>query len=142
MLDSSLVGSLYGSFLEVWLMARVARLLCVLITLFGVFFVPSLSAVADDEGPKAPRTTDPLDKDEFLGQISMAYLQSGFQDRVDGFSGHLHINAVDIRLPGNAGMEIVIQRYYSSNVWNRVDNLSTPRHAASADPGDHLGGSG
>ncbi len=93
--------------------------------------------------PEELRSTDPLDKDEFLGQISMAYLQSGFQDRVDEFSGYLHVNAVDIRLPGHAGMEIVVQRYYSSNVWNRVDNYNgLARLATSVDPGSHLGDGG
>jgi len=110
--------------------------------LYTLFALGVGSVQAEDKDPDRVRDADALDKDEFLGQISMSYLQSGFQDRVDEFSGYLDINAVDIRLPGNGGMEIVIQRYYSSNVWNRVDSSGFGRHAASADPGDHLGGCG
>jgi RHS repeat-associated protein len=102
---------------------------------------PALCA-GDDDGARQ-LAAETLDRDEFLGRISMSYLEDGFQDRVDGFSGNLHINMVDVRLPGNGGLEIVVQRYYSSNVWNRVDNPNLlTRHAASVDPGDRLGGSG
>lgn len=124
------------------MISRCVSSFCVMTVLFvGMFGVLQIAS-GDQRDPTDIRQADPLDKDEFLGQISMAYLQSAFQDRVDEFSGYLDINAVDIRLRGNAGMEIVVQRYYSSNVWNRVDNAGLTRHAASADPGDHLGGCG
>ncbi len=49
---------------------------------------------------------------------------------------------VDVVLPGNAGLDIVIQRSYSSNVVNRVDNTLLTRHAASADISGRLGDNG
>jgi RHS repeat-associated protein len=85
---------------------------------------------------------DPLDRDEFLGQVSSGYLEGSFSERIDPFSGTLHINMVDVVLPGNGGLDIVIQRYYSSNVVNRVDNEQLARHAASADLSGRLGDNG
>ena len=80
--------------------------------------------------------------DKFLGQISMSGATDAFHDHVDAFSGYLHINMVDLRLPGKGGLDLVIQHYYSSNVWNRVEGPPLTLHNPGADPGDHLGGSG
>jgi len=85
---------------------------------------------------------EPLDRDEFLGQVEGAVSNQGLSERIDPFSGTLHLNTVDVVLPGNAGLDIVIQRYYSSNVVNRVDNTLLTRHAASADISGRLGDSG
>ena len=85
---------------------------------------------------------EPLDRDEFLGQVESAISSQRFSERIDPFSGTLHLNMVDVVLPGNGGLEIVIQRYYSSNVVNRVDNTLLTRHAASADISGRLGDSG
>ena len=97
-------------------------------------------------GPNLPADDlpdfEPLDRDEFLGQVEGAVSNQGFSERIDPFSGTLHINMVDVVLPGNAGLDIVIQRYYSSNVVNRVDNTLLTRHSASADISGHLGDSG
>jgi YD repeat-containing protein len=82
------------------------------------------------------------DKDKFLGRISTASITQGFQDRVEPFSGALHVNAVDITLPGKGGLDLVVQRYYSSAIWNRVEGGLLTKHAASSDPMDHLGGGG
>jgi len=96
---------------------------------------------------RTPRTKDlpdfePLDRDEFLGQVESVMSSQSFSERIDPFSGTLHLNMVDVVLPGNAGLDIVIQRYYSSNVVNRVDNTLLTRHAASADISGRLGDSG
>lgn len=85
---------------------------------------------------------EPLDRDEFLGQVEPAMSTQSFSERIDPFSGTLHLNMVDLVLPGNGGLDIVIQHYYSSQVWNRVDNSDLARHSASADPSDRLGGGG
>jgi len=85
---------------------------------------------------------EPLDRDEFLGQVETAMATRGFSERIDHFSGTLHLNQVDLVLPGNAGLDIVIQHYYSSNVWNRVDNSLLTRHVPSADLSGRLGGNG
>jgi len=51
---------------------------------------------------------------------------------------------VDLVLPGNGGLDIVVQRYYNSQVWNRVDNPDPliARHIPSADLNGYLGGNG
>lgn len=85
---------------------------------------------------------DPLNSDEFLGEVGSAVSNSGFSERVDQFSGTVHINMVDLVLPGNGGLDIVVQRYYSSNTWNRVDDATIPRHVPAADISDRLGGNG
>ena len=89
--------------------------------------------------PEAPTAADWTERDNFLGQISMSYVQDSFHDRVDAFSGRLHINMVDVTLPGHGGLDLVVQRYYSSSIWNRADG-AYPTHAASSDGRDLLGG--
>jgi RHS repeat-associated protein len=98
---------------------------------------PPFAAPLDD-----PPEFEPLDKDEFLGQVEPNLLDRTFSDRVDPFSGTVQINMVDLVLPGNGGLDIVVQRYYSSAVWNRVDSTLLTRHIASADYSDRLGGGG
>lgn len=49
---------------------------------------------------------------------------------------------VEATLPGHGGLDLVLQRYYSSNIWNRVEGGVYTKAAASSDPMDHLGGSG
>ncbi|MEE4273253.1 MAG: RHS repeat-associated core domain-containing protein [Thermoanaerobaculales bacterium] len=49
---------------------------------------------------------------------------------------------VDLVLPGNGGLDIVVQRYYNSQVWNRVDDPELARHTPSVDLNGHLGESG
>ncbi len=45
-------------------------------------------------------------------------------DRVDPFSGALSLSHVDLVLPGNGGLDIKIERHYSSNIWfNRSNPL-------------------
>jgi len=85
---------------------------------------------------------EPLDRDEFLGKVEGAVSNQGLSERIDPFSGTLHLNTVDVVLPGNAGLDIVVQRYYSSAVVNRVDNPLLTRHVASADLSGRLGDSG
>lgn len=85
-----------------------------------------------------------VDRDEFLGEVEESLSLSGFSERVDPFSGSVHLNMVDLVLPGNGGLDIVVQRYYNSQVWNRVDNPDPliARHVASADLSGHLGETG
>ncbi len=85
---------------------------------------------------------EPLDHDQFLGKISTGILDHAFNEHISPFSGTLILNQIDAVLPGNAGLDIVVQRYYTSNIWNRVDNSALTRHVPSADMGDRLGGSG
>ncbi|MEW6337014.1 MAG: S-layer homology domain-containing protein, partial [Acidobacteriota bacterium] len=92
--------------------------------------------------PQFVRADDWNDHDRFLGQISMSYVRDGFHDRVDAFSGSAHLNMVDVVLPGKGGLDLVIQHYYSSAIWNRVEGTVYTKHAASSDPMDHLGGGG
>jgi YD repeat-containing protein len=85
------------------------------------------------------------DVDEFLAYVTKPEIDAAFTDSVDPFSGYLHISMVDIRLPGRAGLDLVIQRYYSSNIWRRVDyqnmwDVST--HTPFYDQYDNLGSSG
>ena len=114
-----------------------ARLIVVFLFCSMFLTAPALSA-ADGGGAETLTTTEDLDKDEFLGRISMAYLRNGFRDRVDGFSGYLHINMVDIRLPGNSGMEIVVQRGMSqpSDASENSRVSETLRNGASAEARD------
>jgi YD repeat-containing protein len=89
----------------------------------------------------------PNDADEYLAYITKAESDSAFVDRVDPFSGYLHINMVDIHLPGRAGLDLKIQRYYSSNVWRRVDPPDLPGQGKNTfspfyDPQDNMGGAG
>jgi len=125
-----------------WLIPALVRMVIPFVAALSVCLATPLVGAVDGYDQRMPTGSEDPDRDEFLGRISMAYLQSGYQDRVDAFSGYLHANMVNIRVPGNAGTEIVVQSYYSSNVWNRVDNVALTRHTPSADPGDHLGGSG
>jgi hypothetical protein len=79
----------------------------------------ALFILAFAAGPVLAQDDEKNLKDRFLGQISMAGVTDGFHDRVDGFSGYLHINMVDVHLPGKGGLDLIVERYYSSNVWNR-----------------------
>jgi hypothetical protein len=85
------------------------------------------------------------DVDEVLAYIQKPESDERFTDRVDPFSGYLHINMVDVHLPGRAGLDLKVQRYYSSNIWRRVDypalwDVST--HTPFYDTQDNLGSSG
>jgi YD repeat-containing protein len=85
------------------------------------------------------------DVDEVLAYIQKPESDERFADRVDPFSGYLHITMVDVHLPGRAGLDLKIQRYYSSNIWRRVDypglwDVST--HTPFYDTHDNLGSSG
>jgi YD repeat-containing protein len=85
------------------------------------------------------------DVDEVLAYIQKPESDERFTDRVDPFSGYLHINMVDVHLPGRAGLDLEVQRYYSSNIWRRVDypalwDVST--HTPFYDTQDNLGSSG
>jgi len=61
-----------------------------------------------------PPPVEPLDHDEFLGEVSSTIATGGLNESVDPFSGSLHIGATDVVLPGAGGVDIVIQRYYNS----------------------------
>ncbi len=91
---------------------------------------------------KADPPVEPLDRDEFLGQVEASRSTRGFSEHVDPFSGSLHLNMVDFVLPGNGGLDIVVEHYYSSQVWNRVDDPLLARHSASADQSGRLGENG
>ena len=98
-------------------------------------------------GPRTARAgDDPAnDVDELLAYIQKPESNARFSERVDPFSGYLHITMVDVHLPGRAGLDLKIQRYYSSNIWRRVDypglwEVST--HTPFYDTHDNLGSSG
>jgi hypothetical protein len=139
--------------------ALVSIVLCVSIVGAGEVATPQSHTVyANTEAPLvAPVTSftagsgaslkdDPIeyvDRDEFLGQVQSANAGQALSERVDPFSGSLHLGTVDVVLPGSGGLNIVIQRYYDAGaVWNRVDNAILARHAASADMSGHLGDTG
>ena len=42
---------------------------------------------------------------------------SGVNEQIDPFSGSLRVSHTDLVLPGNAGLDLVVQRHYSSNVF-------------------------
>ncbi|MEE4265201.1 MAG: RHS repeat-associated core domain-containing protein [Desulfobacteraceae bacterium] len=83
-------------------------------------------------------------RDEFLSKILTPDAAGAFSETYQPFSGTMLINMVDIRLPGKGGLDLVIQRYYKSSIWNRTDdpNCGVIHHAAGVDTGDWLGGNG
>jgi YD repeat-containing protein len=102
--------------------------------------VPSLQetevkSTAESIGPSS---------DEFLSKILTPDAAGAFSETYQPFSGTMLINMVDIRLPGKGGLDLVIQRYYKSSIWNRTDdpNFGVIHHAAGVDTGDWLGGNG
>jgi YD repeat-containing protein len=71
---------------------------------------------------------DPFYKQKGLSPVSL--LQRGntfFQvsESVDPFTGNLTLSHTDIRLPGNGGLDLLIQRTYNSRIWGRRD-VSNP----------------
>lgn len=112
-----------------WLHQTTRLLLCITILAVPLF-------AEDPELASDP----PPDRDAFFGRIAAPLEEGAFSDRVDPFSGTLTINMVDFRLPGKGGLDVVVQRYYASSIWDRVDFPS--RHVPFYDPADHLGGSG
>ena len=49
---------------------------------------------------------------------------STVDERVDPFGGSLQLSYVDLVVPGNGGLDIRIQRHYTSNIWlTRPGNL-------------------
>ena len=84
-------------------------------------------------------------QDPFLSRISRVTPTAAFQESFEPYSGQLTINMVDVRLPGKGGLDLVVQRYYKSSIWNRTDDpggFDFIYHAAGMDTGDALGGNG
>ncbi|MEM7350071.1 MAG: PKD domain-containing protein [Acidobacteriota bacterium] len=84
--------------------------------------------------------------DEFLSKITSAPSSSRFQESYEGFSGSYLLRMVDISLPGKAGLDLVVQRTYQPNIWNRTEDDPLIEefiyHQAGVDPLDLLGGNG
>ena len=75
--------------------ALVASILVILLT---PSFLPAFDEIYDTPGPDPRRET----------------LSSFPEERIDPFTGAVILNYVDARLPGNGGLDLVIQRTYSS----------------------------
>ncbi len=117
------------------------------IILFCTLVVAASHTSAQDLGGgdldrKTEAGTEYTDGDQFLGQISPAFVRDAFQEGVNEFSGHLQANLTYARLPGRGGLDLVLQQSYSSNVWNRFGGSLLSFHRASANLKDHLGGNG
>jgi hypothetical protein len=80
------------------------------------------------------------ERDNLLSKVEPAALLAGFQEQFNGFSGQLQLRFQTVNLPGKGGLDLVVQHYYSSEIWNRTDLV--PKHVASIDTTDHLGGGG
>ena len=81
--------------------------------------------------------------DEFLSEVDLKNPLTSFEETIDHFNGTVQINMVDVSLPGAGGLDLVIQRYYSSEIWNRTDNGGgAVYHSAAIDLGDRMGGNG
>jgi YD repeat-containing protein len=103
--------------------------------------VSAPSLLLAEDGERDVSSLDEPPRDEFLSQISVGHVTEGLNDRVDPFSGYLHVTMPLFSLPGWGDQALAIQMYYSSNIWNRT-NLVTPLHSPAQDPSDHLGGGG
>jgi len=122
--------------------AREAMMSDVLKRLLNVLAIAAVLIPVGVSATEKPADDNPPLQDKFLGHVSMSGVTDAFHDRVDAFSGYMHINMVDVKLPGKGGLDLVVQQYYSSNVWSRVDYQSIPNHVPGADPYDNLGGAG
>ena len=86
------------------------------------------------------------DSDPYLNRMAPVG-GSTFTDSINPYSGELMIHAVDVHLPGKGGLDLVIQRYYRSHIWNRGDNhpngtFDITFHTAGTDVRDNMGGNG
>ena len=88
-------------------------------------------------------------QDAFVSDIDGSASLSGLSESFDPYSGSLTLRMVDVQLPGKAGLDLVIQRYYKSSIWNRVDQVTEEPssyfytyHGAAVDWGGGLGGNG
>lgn len=113
----------------------------------GILVAAVLAALPDGAAAEpltAGRNGEPA-QDPFLSRISRVSPTAAFQESFEPYSGQLTINMVDVRLPGKGGLDLVVQRYYKSSIWNRTDDPSgfdLIYHAAGMDTGDALGGNG
>jgi hypothetical protein len=82
--------------------------------------------------------------DAFPSKFTTPGVAGASTETYQPFSSALLINMIDIRLPGKGGLDLVIQRYYKSSIWNRTDDpmCGVIHHAAGADTGDWVGGNG
>ncbi len=44
-------------------------------------------------------------------------------EHIDTFTGGVILNFIDVRLPGNGGLDLVIQRTYNSKMWKDIGTL-------------------
>ena len=91
--------------------------LVVVLSITGFLFSPVY-------GQEAPTYDDPFYKLKGAGGILGEGTNSPFQrveESVDPFTGNLNLLHTDIDLPGNGGLDLLIQRTYNSRIWGRKD---------------------
>jgi hypothetical protein len=92
-------------------------LVAILITLYA------WPAFADVAAIKANPFAEPGAHDQWRAAVSTV------DERVDPFGGSLQLAYVDLVVPGQGGLDIKLQRHYTSNLW-----LTRPGNAASFPP--------
>ncbi len=104
---------------------------------------PAFAALLFVLTPIVGVTQEPM-QDDFLSQVSPN--RTIVPETYEPFSGSYTFKSIDINVPGIAGHDLVIQRYYSPNVWNRTDTAAVDAgavyHQAATDSLDLLGGNG
>ena len=63
---------------------------------------------------------DPFFRHNDLGENKVVF-NEGPVEQINFFNGNLHLVHTDLHLPGKNGLDLRIQRSYSSRVWGRVD---------------------
>lgn len=87
----------------------------------AILTLHSLPAWSDVASVKAEFYSEPGSHSQWRQQVSTV------DERVDPFNGSLQLSYVDLVVPGAGGLDIRIQRHYSSNIWlSRPNPFSTP----------------
>jgi hypothetical protein len=93
----------------------------------------------------------PASRADVASVLPSFYAEPGFHDKwrqkastvnehIDPFSGSLGLSHVDLVLPGNGGLDIRIQRHYTSNIWlSRPNPFSNPPYPTSLLPSGPTG---
>ena len=112
-------------------------------------FFDGSSSIFLSVGGILAKNTDAPSEDGYLAKVAPAMGGQTFQESYQPFSGTYLLNMTDIYLPGKGGLDLVIQRYYRPQIWNRTEtnaDLSGVEdfvyHSAGIDTGDRLGGNG
>ena len=89
-----------------------------LLRLFSVFLLTSSSLLADEIVPDYYAETGTGSRYEYSSNHPTEY--------IDPFSGTLHLDVEDMRIPGRGGMDIIIRRTYS-NYQDQTPTSSIPK---------------